>query len=441
MTEPALLSYGQLSVWRDVRGLDAARRHEANTRSIWALGEQPGTEPGAPPSAAAVSVSVAEVEQALRALGRRHESLRTVYDLSDPYAPTQRVLPSCEVETGVFECALDAFAEFDAFVAQLAARPFDLATEPSWRARIVTQAGRPYAVIVIKHHITADGWSDDALRREFQALLAAGTAPVSPPDPPTPRELAAWQQAGAGSARSGAVRAHWEQIFGLFVAALPPGRDAGEADAAFQCGARSRAAHAAATRLAQRLSVPLSSVVLAAYVRSAARRAGAGTPVAQLMSSNRFVAPWSSVISSMNQWTATAFEAPVEDFEAFVRHVHSRSLSAYRHGMYDVDEIDALRDKLRAGREPYQATCAFNFLTTAAPGPTAGLDGAPEAEPDLEWEAPFSRIGHPCYLRATEMGGHTLDLRLRTLGLPKPLTGDILADVFAQLTDPAPGTD
>jgi len=435
VTEPVLLSYGQLSVWRDVRDLDASRRHEANTRSIWALHERHE----------ATSHTVAEVEQALFALGRRHESLRTVYDLSDSYAPTQRVLTSGEVESGVFECALDESAAFDAYIERLAAQPFDLATEPSWRFRVATQGGHPYAAIVIKHHITADGWSDDALRREFQALLRSGAGPNSPAAPPTPRELARWQRTGAGAARAGKLRAHWEEVFGLTAASLRRGEagtgvgDATEAeapgDAAFQCVGRSRAAHDAATRLAQRLSVPLSSVVLSAFVRSVARRAGSGALLAQLMSSNRFVPPWSSVVTSMNQWTAVALEAPDGDFGAFVRHVHSRSLSAYRHGMYDVDEIDVLRDKVRAGREPYEATCAYNFLTAPAPAPAADHDGTAEAEPEIGWEAPFSRIGHPCYLRATDVGGDVLELRLRTLGLTRSLTGDLLADVFTQLID------
>jgi hypothetical protein len=35
------------------------------------------------------------------------------------------------------------------------------------------------------------------------------------------------------------------------------------------------------------------------------------------------------------------------------------------------------------------------------------------------------------------VGGDTLELRLRTLGLPKSLTGDILADVFSQLAGTA----
>jgi hypothetical protein len=431
VTEPAPLSYGQLSVWRDVRDLEPARRHEANTRSIWALREQPGADD--PPH------TVAEVERALLAVGWRHESLRTVYDLSDPYAPTQRVHPSCAVEGGVFDCDPDDSAAFDAFTDRLAARPFDLADEPGWRYRIVTQGGRPCAAIVIKHHIAADGWSDDALRREFQSLLRSGAEPGRLPTPPTPRELAAWQRDGGGSARAAALRAHWENVFDVSAASLRTGEDAASADEGFQCTARSRAAYAGAELLARRLSVPLSSVVLAAFAWSAARRAGAGAPVVQLMSSNRFVPPWNTVISSMNQWTAAMLDAPDGEFEPFVRHVHARSLSAYRHGMYDVDENDLLRDKVRAGREAYEATCAYNYIGGAtAPAAGRGADAEPVSEPEFVWEAPFSRIGHPCYLRAAGIGGHTLELRLRTLGLAKPLTGELLADVLSRLTDAVP---
>jgi hypothetical protein len=157
------------------------------------------------------------------------------------------------------------------------------------------------------------------------------------------------------------------------------------------------------------------------------------------MSSNRFVPPWNTVISSMNQWTAAMLDAPDGEFEPFVRHVHARSLSAYRHGMYDVDENDLLRDKVRAGREAYEATCAYNYIGGAtAPAAGRGADAEPVSEPEFVWEAPFSRIGHPCYLRAAGIGGHTLELRLRTLGLAKPLTGELLADVLSRLTDAVP---
>ena len=96
--------------------------------------------------------------------------------------------------------------------------------------------------------------------------------------------------------------------------------------------------------------------------------------------------------------------------------------------MYDVDEMDVLRDKVRDGRDPYEASCAFNFLTGAAPPPGS----APECEPVQE--SPFSLIGHPCYLRATDEGGESLQLRLRTMGLAGTLTRDLLQATVARLT-------
>ncbi|MFJ6215505.1 condensation domain-containing protein [Streptomyces sp. NPDC092296] len=412
MPEPAQLSYGQLSVWRDVRGLGRDRWHEANTRTIWRL--SPDEEHG-----------VREVEDAILSLAGRHESLRTVYGLTDPFAPTQRVLPSVgEVDSGVVECRPE---EFDAVLTELAAGPFDLRTAPSWRCRILTQGGRPRSVVMVKHHITADGWSNGVLKSDFHTALRSG-APVDAPAPPTARELAAWQRSDGGRARRAALIAYWERIFGL--AAAPLRR--ASPDEAFQCTVRSRRAYGQARRLADRLSVPLSSVVLAAFAWTVARAAGPGTLVAQLMSSNRFTPPWKNVISSMNQWTAAAVTAAPEEFPPFLGHVHAQSLLAYRHGMYDVDEVDAVRDRVRDGREPYEATCAFNFLADAAPPP----DAAPES--GLLWEVPFSRIGHPCYLRATDEGGETLELRLRTMGIADTLTRDLLEGTVARLSDAAP---
>jgi hypothetical protein len=46
---------------------------------------------------------------------------------------------------------------------------------------------------------------------------------------------------------------------------------------------------------------------------------------------------------------------------------------------------------------------------------------------------PFSRIGHPCYLRATDEGGDTLHLRLRTMALTDTATRDVLLSTLAHL--------
>jgi hypothetical protein len=416
VNEHAPLSYGQLSVWRDVRDLRRDRWHEANTRVVWRLPDGDGH-------------SASEVEDAVLALARRHESLRTVYDLADTFAPSQRVLPRLlGADSGAVECRP---ADLDALLTELTAEPFDLREAPSWRSRVVTRGGRPRAVVLVQHHIGADGWSSGLLEAEFRDTLgSSGSAARSPA--PTPRELAVWQRSAGRRARRAALTAYWERIYRLTPAALGPAPAAGTArDAAYQYSARSRQAYAAARRQADRLRVPVSSVVLAAFAWSATRAAGHGTPVAQLMSSNRFFPSWNSVVSSMNQWTAAELGPPGDDFGAYAGQVHTRSLPAYRHGMYDVDEMDALRGEVRAAGAPYQATFAFNFLTDG-PAPPGGADG-----PEAVQETPFSRIGHPCYLRATDEGGESLHLRLRTLGLHDTFTRDLLTSTVARLTDAA----
>jgi hypothetical protein len=419
--ESARLSHGQLSVWRDIRGLGRDRWHEANTRTIWAVADG---EPGA-----------AEVEQAVLGLAGRHESLRTVYELTDPYAPAQRVLPSVGgadsggADSGVVECRPE---EFDDLVKGLAAEPFDLRAAPSWRFRVVTVGGRPRAVVMIKHHITADGWSNAILESDFRAALRPAAEASATVTAPAPRELAAWQHSDGQRARRAALTAHWERIFDLDAASPRTTGRAAAPGTASQYSVRSRQAYQRAQRLAERFSVPVSSVVLAAFTWSVARVAGPGTPVVQLMSSNRFVQPWKNVVSSMNQWTAVSLGDAPGEFEPFVVHVHTQSLPAYRHGMYDVDEVDALRDRVRRGREPYQASCAFNFLTDAVAPPGS----APES--GMVREVPFSLIGHPCYLRATDEGGRTLELRLRTMGIADGVTRDILEGTVARLSDATP---
>ncbi|GAA4988976.1 hypothetical protein GCM10025734_15010 [Kitasatospora paranensis] len=368
------------------------------------------------------------VEDAVLALAARHESLRTVYGLSDPYAPVQRVLPSVgEVDSGTVECGPE---EFDGVVAALAAAPFDLSAAPAWRFRVVTVDDRPRAVVLIGHHIVADGWSNTILESDFRAALR-GQVPPGAAAPPTPRELAGWQRSPDRRARQAALTAYWERIFGLPAASLRTAGAPAPPDDACQYSVRSRQASAAARRLAEQLTVPVSSVVLAAFTWSVARLAGPGPLVAQLMSSNRFVPPWTDVVSSMNQWTAASVGAAPDAFVPYVRHVHTQSLLAYRHGMYDVDEIDALRDRAGAGRAPHQASCAFNFLTDGPAPPGADEESGPVRE------VPFSRIGHPCYLRATDEAGATLELRLRTMGIADTVTRDILDGTVARLSDPA----
>src|SRR5690349_25070898 len=71
-----LMTLGQLSVWRDIEKMPPDRWWEGNLFFRWAVPD--GTSAG-------------QVWSALGALGMRHESLRTTYDVSNLDTPRQRI--------------------------------------------------------------------------------------------------------------------------------------------------------------------------------------------------------------------------------------------------------------------------------------------------------------------------------------------------------------
>lgn len=407
MSDNVLLSYGQLSVWRDIDDLPRARWHEANFGAFLRV-----------PKGA---YTADEVIAAVRGLGARHESLRTLYTTADPREPLQRVLPpgaEGEVDVAAIECTDD---EINFLLFQEMQRPFDLAREYSWRARIITQLGQPFEVLLVRHHMTADGGSDAVLEADLRAALTTGDhAPADSGEPvPGPVALAEWQRSPARERGRKSTFSHWEKIFSTNPVSLPRVAPAGEGEEVLQCVIRSRRALESAQRLAAKLAVPMPSVVLAAYTWSVAHAARIPSVVIDLMSSNRFHQQWSELVTSMNQYAAAEFtlperahDEPVAQFVEYVRHVQARSFAAYRHGMYDVDAVAELRERIWAHGDERYSVCAYNFIDLKAV--SAPITDEPPSGAEVTWERPFHSIGHPCYLRAIDEGGQVLTLRLRT---------------------------
>ncbi|MFD1046341.1 condensation domain-containing protein, partial [Kibdelosporangium lantanae] len=172
-SEPGPLSYGQLSEWRNVDTHPRERWHEANTWSRWHL---------------PTGVATSAVRQALRALAARHLTLRTTYDLTDPANPRQVITPCEEAEFTVVECATPE--EDEALSEAAMDRPFDLCAEVAWRAQVRTRGGSPTELLLVRHHIVADNWSDTVLEQDFVTLLGNTDLPPAP----TPLDLATWQR-------------------------------------------------------------------------------------------------------------------------------------------------------------------------------------------------------------------------------------------------------
>ncbi|HEX8318268.1 amino acid adenylation domain-containing protein [Longimicrobium sp.] len=118
----------------------------------------------------------AALEQALGEIVRRHEALRTVFAEADG-EPVQAVAPfggfilPVEDLSGLGDADREAAARRR--VGEEAARPFDLATGPLFRAGLLRLGPEEHVLLVSMHHIVSDGWSMGVLLRELSALYAA----------------------------------------------------------------------------------------------------------------------------------------------------------------------------------------------------------------------------------------------------------------------------
>jgi amino acid adenylation domain-containing protein/non-ribosomal peptide synthase protein (TIGR01720 family) len=120
-------------------------------------------------------------EALLAALGdvvARHESLRTMFPDRDG-EPYQRILAPADapVTLPVLDVAPDGL---DAAIAEAVARPFHLDAGVPLRSSLLALGAQEHVLLVVTHHIIADGWSTRPLLRDLSTAYAARCRQESP---------------------------------------------------------------------------------------------------------------------------------------------------------------------------------------------------------------------------------------------------------------------
>ncbi|WP_224282623.1 non-ribosomal peptide synthetase, partial [Streptomyces sp. LS1784] len=131
----------------------------------------------------------------------RHESLRTVFRESDG-VPYQVVLSADRAHPALPVVELDE-RRLAERLAETAQRGFDLAAEPPVRAELYVLAPERHVLLVVVHHIAADGWSMGPLSGDLAAAYAArcrGEEPQWSPLPVQYADYTAWQRDLLGDA-------------------------------------------------------------------------------------------------------------------------------------------------------------------------------------------------------------------------------------------------
>ncbi|MCY9599913.1 condensation domain-containing protein, partial [Paenibacillus chitinolyticus] len=287
----------------------------------------------------------ARLEQAFRALIRRHEALRTAFTLHDG-VPMQRIAPK-EAPPEFTLPRIRVQGEEEALQAARAfIRPFDLEQAPLLRAALVDEGANRHRLLVDMHHIVSDGVSTAILLEELSRLYnGEGEGEALPELRIQYKDYAVWQQSEAGSERVRAQEAYWlERLKGeLPMLDLPADRTRPAVFrytggvVRFTLGAERTTG---LKRMALRTGATLYMVLLAAYSTLLSKYSGqeeviVGTPVA-----GRPHAELERVMGMfVNTLALRTYPSADKPFEAYVREVKELALEAYAHQDYPFEEL------------------------------------------------------------------------------------------------------
>ncbi|GLZ32189.1 hypothetical protein Lesp02_43770 [Lentzea sp. NBRC 105346] len=132
------------------------------------------------------------LREALADVAGRHETLRTRFPDIDG-TPHQEIVDDARPQLFVTRVAE---SEVDSAVAKVAEQGFDLATDLPVRGHLFTFSERDHVLVLVMHHIAADGWSFAPLARDLATAYEArhaGRAPRWEPLPVQYADYALWQ--------------------------------------------------------------------------------------------------------------------------------------------------------------------------------------------------------------------------------------------------------
>jgi acyl-CoA synthetase (AMP-forming)/AMP-acid ligase II/acyl carrier protein len=117
---------------------------------------------------------------------RRHQALRTYFPMTET-GPVQSVIDAAPARLGVVDATQTPEDQFRTELAEAARRPFDLGKGPLVRLTLYRRGADDHVLLLVMHHIVADGWSLGVMTEEVTAGYEALTRGL--PDPGVPPQV------------------------------------------------------------------------------------------------------------------------------------------------------------------------------------------------------------------------------------------------------------
>lgn len=164
----------------------------------------------------------AALEQSMREIVRRHESLRTTFR-DEQGKPVQVVAPAAECAMPLVDLSHTPKGrqreEVRRLIEQEAQEIFDLEAGPLLRSKLLRLADDDHVLVLATHHVVSDGWSMGVLVRELAAhyeAISQGNSSALPEPSIQYADFAAWQRTQIDSPKMQESRAYWkERLDGL----------------------------------------------------------------------------------------------------------------------------------------------------------------------------------------------------------------------------------
>ncbi|MFF2331569.1 MULTISPECIES: amino acid adenylation domain-containing protein [unclassified Streptomyces] len=162
-------------------------------------------------------LDVPSLTTALSGVVARHEVLRSVFTVDENGTPVSKVHPPNPNDLPVVQVAggseVERVAEATRLVGETASQMFDLERGPVVRAALLRLGAEDHVLVVVLHHMVADGWSAAVLNRELGTLYTAsrdaGPDPLSAL-PVQYGDYAVWQRQVFGEQQLAGQLAYWQ---------------------------------------------------------------------------------------------------------------------------------------------------------------------------------------------------------------------------------------
>jgi hypothetical protein len=340
------------------------------------------------------------LQQSLREVVKRHESLRTTFAEVNGQ-PTQIIDPVGHLEIKYIDLSSLPEQKREACVRMLAndeaQRPFNLVRGPLFRVSLLVIAREEHVLLLSMHHIISDGWSTNILIREMVAYyvgLAQGQLPALPALPIQYADYAIWQSQQLQGETLHRHLSYWQQqLRGLPDLILPtdyPRPSTLTLQGAHHSFALSAALSGSLKELSQREGVTLFMLLLAAFNVLLAGYSGQEDIVVGTPTANRKRAETEGLIGFfLNTLVLRTDLSGDPRFGDLLERVRETTLAAYTHQDLPFEKlVEVLRPERRTNINPlFQVMFVLQNTPTTAlklPGLTIQLLGASKGTAKLD---------------------------------------------------------